>query len=205
MTTPPFGVPPAANPFEPPRFSAGPNRPKALSDKMKALLAGLVVAGLGLGCLAAFGVAAIARQSGPPVAGGCVYLSAVGSDTQSYHSADCADQRATYRIDNVAKGRSTCRGKDYVRFELYKSTRTTGTPSQTLCLALNVKSGECLRNVSDEATVSKVACNDPAAEARAVVHDGQRSSSSCGDKDLPLVYAGPPVRTICLQPTGENI
>ncbi|ATY15096.1 hypothetical protein CU254_35390 [Amycolatopsis sp. AA4] len=208
MTTPPFGVPPAANPYQPPPRQPVQGGPKRVSGKQKALFAVLVVVALGLGTLSAFGFAAVVRSTGPPVAGSCLYLSSLGSETQTYTGADCSERAATYRVDTVVKGRSSCRGEDYVRFELYLSARTATTssrPTQTLCLALNVVSGECVRDVSDESKVGKVACDDPKAEARAVVHDGTKSASSCGDKDLSLVYVGPPVRTICLQPTGASI
>ncbi|WP_409184715.1 hypothetical protein F9C11_10740 [Amycolatopsis sp. VS8301801F10] len=206
MTTPPFGTPPAANPYQPLPQQPVHGGPKRVPGKQKALFAALVVVALGLGTLAAFGFASVVRSAGPPVAGSCLYLSSLGSDTQTYTGAECSEQAATYRVDTVVKGRSSCRGEDYVRFELYLSARsTTSRPAQTLCLALNVVSGECVRDVSDESKVGKVACDDPKAEARAVVHDGTKSASSCGDKDLSLVYAGPPVRTICLQPTGASI
>ncbi|MFD2474903.1 LppU/SCO3897 family protein [Amycolatopsis silviterrae] len=205
MTTPPFGVPPAANPYQPLPQQPVPGGPKRVSGKQKALFAALVVVALGLGTLGAFGFAAVVRASGPPVAGSCLYLSSLGSETQTYTGADCSERAATYRVDTVVKGRGSCRGEDYVQFELYLSTRSTTRPTQTLCLALNVASGECVRDVSDESKVGKVACDDPKAEARAVVHDGERSASSCDDKDLSLVYAGPPVRTICLEPTGASI
>lgn len=205
MTTPPFGMPPIANPYQPPPRQPVQRGPKRVSGKLKALFAALVVVALGLGTLGAFGFAAIARSAGPPVVGSCLYLSSLGSETQTYTGADCSDQAATYRVDAVSNGRSSCRGEDYVRFELYTSARSTSKPSETLCLALNVVSGECVRDVSDESKVGKVACDDPKAEARAVVHNGTRSASSCGDKDVSLVYVGPPVRTICLQPTGASI
>ncbi|PKV93728.1 hypothetical protein ATK30_4583 [Amycolatopsis echigonensis] len=205
MTTPPFGMPPIANPYQPPPRQPVQRGPKRVSGKLKALFAALVVVALGLGTLGAFGFAAIARSAGPPVVGSCLYLSSLGSETQTYTGADCSDQAATFRVDAVSNGRSSCRGEDYVRFELYTSARSTSKPSETLCLALNVVSGECVRDVSDESKVGKVACDDPKAEARAVVHNGTRSASSCGDKDVSLVYVGPPVRTICLQPTGASI
>lgn len=205
MTTPPFGMPPIANPYQPPPRQPVQRGPKRVSGKLKALFAALVVVALGLGTLGAFGFAAIARSAGPPVVGSCLYLSSLGSETQTYTGADCSDQAATFRVDAVSNGRTSCRGEDYVRFELYTSARSTSKPSETLCLALNVVSGECVRDVSDESKVGKVACDDPKAEARAVVHNGTRSASSCGDKDVSLVYVGPPVRTICLQPTGASI
>ncbi|MFF4597087.1 hypothetical protein [Amycolatopsis sp. NPDC001319] len=209
MTTPPFGVPSAANPFQPP--GAVPPRPGAsrpLSSTAKVLVAAGIVVALGVGVLAAFGVAAIARSSGTPVAGSCLYLSDESVGTQSYHGVSCSEQRATYRVDDVENGTASCRGGDYVRFQLFRSTSSssrTSTPRETLCLALNVSSGDCLRDVDDEAAISKVTCSDPDAEARAVVHQDSSDESSCGAADTALVYAGPPERTVCLQPAGENI
>ncbi|GAB3393605.1 LppU/SCO3897 family protein [Amycolatopsis echigonensis] len=150
MTTPPFGMPPIANPYQPPPRQPVQRGPKRVSGKLKALFAALVVVALGLGTLGAFGFAAIARSAGPPVVGSCLYLSSLGSETQTYTGADCSDQAATFRVDAVSNGRSSCRGEDYVRFELYTSARSTSKPSETLCLALNVVSGECVRDVSDE-------------------------------------------------------
>ncbi|MFI5608385.1 hypothetical protein [Amycolatopsis sp. NPDC051903] len=209
MTTPPFGVPSAANPFQPPTAPPGtpPGAPRGVGGTAKALIAAGIVLALGVGVLAAFGVAAIARSAGTPVAGSCLYLSDVGSGSQSYHGISCSEQRATYRVDDVENGSSSCHGDDYVRFQLFgasSSSRST-SPRETLCLALNVNTGDCLRDVEDEAEVSKISCTDPDAEARATVHDGQASGDTCGDDGTSLVYAGPPERTVCLAPAGENI
>ncbi|MEV0074576.1 MULTISPECIES: hypothetical protein [unclassified Amycolatopsis] len=212
MTTPPFGVPSAANPFQPPgAMPPRPGAPRALSSTAKVLVAAGIVVALGVGVLAAFGVAAIARSSGTPVAGSCLYLSDESVGTQSYHGVSCSEQRATYRVDDVENGTSSCHGSDYVRFQLFRGTSSsssssrTSAPRETLCLALNVSSGDCLRDVDDEAEISKVTCSDPDAEARAVVHQGSSDEDSCGAADTALVYAGPPERTVCLQPAGENI
>jgi hypothetical protein len=207
LSTPPFGVPSAGNPFQPPGYAPQPvpGRPGPLSTKVKAALGGAVVVALGLGSLAAFGVAAIARSAGPPSAGSCLYLSDETLGTQSYHGVGCSEQRATYRVDNVVKGSSTCHGGDYVRFQVFSgsSRSSRSTPDETLCLALNVSSGDCLRDVDDEASVRKVTCTDPTAEARASVHDGD--DSQCDAAATALAYAGPPARTVCLVPAGENI
>ncbi|MDT8911114.1 hypothetical protein [Amycolatopsis sp. PS_44_ISF1] len=200
MSTPPFGGPPAANPFRPP---APAPRPGPLSTTTKVLLGGAVVVAVGLGSLAAFGVAAITRSAGPPVAGSCVYLSDDNLDT-GYHGVGCSDRRATYKVDDVATGGSACHGSDYVRFQVFTgSSRRGGEPDRTLCLALNVVSGDCLSDVDDDASVRKVTCADPAAEARVTVHDGD--DGQCGDADTALAYAGPPARTVCLAPAGANI
>ncbi|HWD04295.1 MAG TPA: hypothetical protein VG674_17795 [Amycolatopsis sp.] len=206
MTTPPFGVPSAANPFQPPSGPPGlPGAPGRLSGTVKALIAAAIVLALGLGVLAAFGVAAIARSSSGPVAGSCLYLSDVGRGSQSYHGVSCSSRSATYRVDDVEAGTASCHGSDYVRFQIFGASSRAMTPRETLCLALNVTTGDCLRDVDDEAAVSKVDCGDPNAVARATVHDGRSDGDSCGESDTALIYTGPPARTVCLSPVGENI
>ncbi|MGW4483277.1 LppU/SCO3897 family protein [Amycolatopsis sp. NPDC004368] len=208
MTTPPFGAPPAANPFQPPgAVPPRPGSPRPLSSTTKVLVAAGIVVALGVGVLAAFGVAAIARSAGTPVAGSCLYLSDETGGAQNYHGVSCSEQRATYRVDVVETGSSGCHGGDYVRFQLFRGTSSsrTASPRETLCLALNVSSGDCLRDVDDDAEISKVTCSDPDAEARAVVHPGEGDEDTCGTDDKVRVYTGPPERTVCLQPAGENI
>ncbi|GAA4537323.1 LppU/SCO3897 family protein [Amycolatopsis samaneae] len=209
MTTPT----PEHNPFQPPEYpAAGTAAPataqvparRPVSTRAKVLIgAGLVVA-LGAGSGAAFGVAALVRLSGTPVAGNCVYLTDEASGQQAYHGVTCSEQRATYKVDNVVSGPSTCRGGDYLRFRIYGTTGSKNA-SKTLCLALNVSSGDCLRELDDDVRISKVSCTDPAARARATVHFGSSSEDGCGAEEDALVYAGPPARTVCLSPAGQSI
>ncbi|MFE0022997.1 hypothetical protein [Amycolatopsis sp. NPDC059021] len=207
MTTPT----PDDNPFQPPEYPAVPGTapmaaqvPRATSTRTKVLIGvGLVVA-LGIGSGAAFGVAALARLSSSPVAGSCVYLTDESRGQQAYHGVACSEQRATYKVDNVVNGASTCRGGDYLRFQIYGASRSKSA-SKTLCLALNVSSGECLSELDDDVHISKVSCTDPAAKARATVHFGSGTESSCDAEEDALVYAGPPARTVCLRPAGQNI
>ncbi|MEC3978539.1 LppU/SCO3897 family protein [Amycolatopsis sp. H20-H5] len=162
---------------------------------------GLAVA-LGVGSLSAFGVAALGTLGSGPSSGSCLYLSDAGSDSQTFHKLSCEDDRATYRVDNVQGAYTSCIGSDYVRFRIYDSRNR---PTSSLCLALNVRTGDCLTHVDDETSVAKVGCGSANAEARVTVHDGVSRETVCGERDVPLVYAGPPERTVCLLPTGENI
>ena len=75
----------------------------------------------------------------------------------------------------------------------------------TLCLALNVRTGECLRNIDDETTIAKVSCTDQAAQDRVELLAGSGRDDECEHADKVLSYEGPPSRTVCLVPPGENI
>ncbi len=161
-----------------------------------------VVAALGLGSLAAWG---ISRSSGLTTleAGKCLYLTDEAGGGQSYNTVSCTSNRATFRVDQVRTGASECRGADYVQFELFGSSSDRKAKS-TLCLALNVETGDCLRDVVHETRIAKVRCSDISAESRVVVMQGS-SETACASDDTALHYAGPPERTVCLRPTGENI
>jgi hypothetical protein len=225
LTTPtPEGPPPEDNPFHAPDFATAPPEVPQLTPggyqpgmapampppppvrrvatATKVWIALGIVLALGLGSLGAFGIAAVGTFASGPVAGSCLYLSDAGSGSQTFHKLDCGDDRATYRVDYVRGAYSSCSGTDYVRFRLYDSR---GRAESSLCLALNVKTGDCLTNVEDETAIAKVGCGNTHAEARVTLHEGVSSKAICKDTDLPLVYQGPPERTLCLLPTGENI
>lgn len=176
-------------------------KPPPLSVLAKASIVLGVVVALGLGSLFAF---AVSRSSGftKVEAGKCLYLTDEAGGNQSYTTASCSSNRATFRIDEVRSGSSDCRSADYVQFELYGGS-SSKRAEKTLCLALNVESGDCLRDVVHETRIAKVRCSDVSAEARATVMRG--SEAVCLPDDTELRYTGPPVRTVCLRPTGENI
>lgn len=199
------------NPFQAPEYAAAPpvpqlGAPKRLTVATKVLLVLAVVLALGAGTGAAFGVREVVLHTSlTPVAGDCLYLTDdFARDGQEYHQTSCTSTSAVYHVDLVESGRSNCHGGDYTRFQLYSGRDTTGIPSKTLCLALNVISGDCLRDVDDEASVTKVSCTAEGAQVRAVVHGGS-DPDVCGEGDEQLDYPGPPARVICLQPAGENI
>ncbi|MEU0533021.1 hypothetical protein [Amycolatopsis tolypomycina] len=202
MTTPPFDD----NPFRSPSYAQpAPMPPESgqqpvphwFTTKVKITLVACVVAALGLGALGALGFSWVLR-SGPPSDGDCLYLSREGAGKLAYHRVGCREAAAIYQIDNTYRGAIACASDDYVRFRL--------ASGQTLCLALNVSTGDCLRDVEDEATIAKVSCADPRATERAEVIIGSGAAgSSCTDADDVLVYRGPPARVVCLTPPGENI
>lgn len=210
LTTTPTGGTPEYDPFivpapPPPMPEVGPPtpfpKPRPLSVPAKVSIVLGVVAALGLGSLAAWG---ISRSSGFAAveAGKCLYLTDEAGGNQSYTTAGCTSSRATFRIDEVRTGSSDCRSADYIQFELYASS-SSKRAEKTLCLALNVETGDCLRDVVHETRIAKVRCTDISAEARATVMSG--SSAVCMPEDTELRYTGPPVRTVCLRPAGENI
>ncbi|RSN47630.1 hypothetical protein DMC64_10265 [Amycolatopsis sp. WAC 04197] len=211
MTTTPTGGTPEYDPFNAPAplpsmpEAAPPTpfpRPAPLSVLARVSIVLGVVLALGLGSLAAWG---ISRSSSFATveAGKCLYLTDEAGGNQSYTTANCSSNRATFRVDEVRTGSSDCRDADYIQFELYGSS-SSRTAKKTLCLALNVETGDCLRDVVHETRIAKVRCTDISAEARAVVTRGS-SETACSSEDTALHYTGPPERTVCLRPTGENI
>lgn len=211
MTTTPTGGTPEYDPFNapaplPPMPEAAPPtpfpKPAPLSVLARVSIVLGVVLALGLGSLAAWG---ISRSSSFATveAGKCLYLTDEAGGNQSYTTASCSSNRATFRIDEVRTGSSDCRDADYIQFELYGAS-SSRTAKKTLCLALNVETGDCLRDVVHETRIAKVRCTDISAEARAVVTRGS-SETACSSEDTALHYTGPPERTVCLRPTGENI
>jgi hypothetical protein len=213
LTTTPTGGAPEYDPFNAPAFAPAPAMPEVgpptpfpkpppLSVLAKVCIVGGVVAALGVGSLAAWGISQSARFASVE-AGKCLYLTDEAGGGQSYSTASCTSNRATFRVDEVRTGSSDCRGEDYVQFELYSGS-SSRTPKSTLCLALNVETGDCLRDVVHETRIAKVRCSDLTAEVRAVVTRGS-SESTCESEDTALHYTGPPARTVCLRPTGETI
>lgn len=220
MTTPPsddnpFRTPDYATPAAPPPFTPAPMPPAPggatpagrpsiphwFSTKVRITLVACVVGALALGSLGAMSIYWLHR-SGPPTDGDCLYLSREGAGKLAYHRVGCGEDGATYKVDDSYRGSFRCGSGDYVRFQI---TGTGSATERTLCLALNVRSGECLRDIDDEATIAKVGCTDPAAKVRATVVSGYGGEDDCGEADKVLVYGGPPRRTVCLAPTGESI
>ncbi len=213
LTTTPTGGAPEYDPFTAPGLPQAPAlpepgpptpfpKPRPISVLAKvSIVLGAVVA-LGLGSLVAWGLSQAGGHTAVE-AGECLYLTDEAGGSQSYTTAGCTSARATFRVDDVRPGSAECRGSDYVQFELYAGASSRKAKS-TLCLALNVETGDCLRDVVHETRIAKVRCTDISAEARVVVTRGA-SESDCPSDDTALHYTGPPERTVCLRPTGENI
>ncbi|WP_410564205.1 hypothetical protein [Amycolatopsis sp. cmx-4-61] len=203
MTTPPFDDNPFRSPgYAPPApMPPGPGHqpiPHWFTTKVKITMAACVVVALGLGALGAMGVYWISR-SGPPSNGDCLYLTREGAGKLAYHRVTCSANNATYKVENTYRGGIACASGDYVRFRLGSGA------GQTLCLALNVKAGDCLRDVDDESAIGKVSCADPAAQERVEILSGFGRDDKCEGADKVLSYSGPPSRTVCLIKSGENI
>ncbi|WP_410669791.1 hypothetical protein [Amycolatopsis sp. cmx-4-68] len=204
MTTPPFDD----NPFRSPDYPASsapmppaPGQraiPHWFTTKVRITLVASVVAALGLGVLGAMTIYWLHR-SGPPSDGDCLYLTQERGGGIAYHSVGCGSRTATYKVENTYRGAVACAAGDYVRFRLESGT------GQTLCLALNVRSGDCLRDVDDKTTIAKVSCSDPEVQDRVRILSGFGREEDCENADKVLTYTGPPSRTVCLAPPGENI
>ena len=212
MTTPPFDDNPFRSPgyAQPAPMPPGPGQqpmppvpgpqpiPHWFTTKVRITLVACVVVALGLGVLGAMGVY-WAGRSGPPSDGNCLYLTREGAGKLAYHRVGCTANNATYKVENTYRGAIACATGDYVRFRLGSGT------GQTLCLALNVKAGDCLRDVDDETTIAKVSCTDSTAQERVEILSGFGRDDKCEGADQVFSYSGPPSRTVCLIKTGENI
>ncbi|WP_372670232.1 LppU/SCO3897 family protein [Amycolatopsis kentuckyensis] len=202
MTTPPSDD----NPFRTPSYAAAPPPmppvpgqrpiPHWFTPKVRTTLIVCVVLALALGSLSAWGLSRIGRY-GTPSDGDCLYLSRESGDRLAYHNVGCSSDRATYKVETSRRTTGTCAAGDYVRFRLGSG--------ETLCLALNVRTGDCLRGLDDETTVAKVSCSDPTVQERAQILSGYGREDECERADKVLSYAGSPSRTVCLAPPGENI
>lgn len=170
--------------------------PHWFTPKVRVTLVACVVAALGLGALGALGISGLSR-AGTPSNGDCLYLTHEAGGKLAYHRAGCGSDSATFKVESTYRGALPCGSGDYVRFRLGSG--------QTLCLALNVRSGECVRNVEDETTVDKLSCADPAAQERVEILSGFGRDDECTGADKVLSYSGPPSRTVCLVRAGENI
>ncbi|KDN23525.1 LppU/SCO3897 family protein [Amycolatopsis rifamycinica] len=205
MTTPPFDDNPFRSPGypQPAPMPPVPGRqpiPHWFTTKVRITLVACVVAALGLGALGALGFAGLIR-GGSPSDGDCLYLTREGAGKLAYHRVGCNANNATYKVENVYRGGIACAPGDYVRFRLGSGTGS----GRMLCLALNVKAGDCLRDVEDESAISKVSCTDPAAQERVEILSGFDRDDKCEGADDVFTYSGPPARTVCLIKTGEHI
>ena len=202
MTTPPSDD----NPFRTPSYAAGPASmppapgqrpiPHWFTPKVRTVLVVCVVLALAVGSLGAWGLSRVGRY-GTPSDGDCLYLTRESGDRLAYHNVGCSSDRATYKVENNYRGAVSCASGDYVRFRL--------SAGETLCLALNVRSGDCLRGLDDETTIAKVSCSDPAVQDRVQILSGYGREDDCERADKVLTYTGPPSRTLCLAPPGESI
>ena len=194
----PYQPPDYAYPAMPPSSSAGPT--SWFTPKVRIVMVLCIIGAAGLGVLAALGVTKLGN-SGTPGTGDCLYLTQ-DSVGQTYHRVACSSDQAMYKVDDWMLGSSSCSPGDYLRFQVLGGTSRN---TRTLCLALNVSSGECLRDVDDHARISKVACGDPAAQDRVYVIEQPEAQDRCDGADQAFSYSGPPGRTVCLLATGEHI
>lgn len=196
------------NPFQPPEYAypamppvPGQDRPAHwFTPTVRIVMALCVIVAAGLGVLTALGISH-AAPSGAPGTGDCLYLTPAGVG-QTYHRVSCTDDKAMYKVDDWMVGSDSCGSGDYVRYQI---SGDSSRSLRTLCLALNVRSGECLRDVDDDAKISKVSCGDATAQARVYVIDEPGAQDRCDGADLTFSYSGPPGRTVCLLATGEHI
>jgi len=203
-TSPAPGQDPGTNPYGLPLYPGPPPAPpgKKLGAAAIVGIVFAVLVSLGVGSLAAVGFFRVVESVAVPKVGDCLHITADSSENSDFEKLPCQDRRAMYLVEQRTNGSSACAGADYTRFRIYddKSDRLT------LCLVLNVTSGDCLGSVEDLVDIAKVGCTSGQAQAKVVVHAGVADEDSCDAADaIALVYQGPPVRTVCLLDPGESI
>lgn len=161
-----------------------------------------VLMALGVGSLSAIGFLAVVESVASPTVGDCLRITDASRDSSDFEKLPCQDNRAVYLVEQRANGSSSCVGVDYTRFRIYDKN----SDRLTLCLVLNVASGDCLGSVEDQTKITKVSCTSGRAQAKVAVHAGVADENSCESPDaVAFVYQGPPVRTVCLLNVGESI
>jgi hypothetical protein len=198
MTTPnPYDRPQWASPGYP-GMPGVPQAKAGLSTAAKigigvAIVLFLGFAGLGVLLLVGFRAA----MAGPEV-GDCVRITKDDPTRGGYERLTCSSPRAVYKVESRPSGAASCPSGDYAEFELL--ARGDGSRLSTLCLALNVRSGECLSSPEDRVSLHKTSCGGVDANVEAHVHTGVANPDLCESSDAPVLYSGPPVRTVCLHP-----
>lgn len=147
----PTGPPPMPMPPIPPKKS-----------KTGAIVAALVVALAVVGGAVALVVVKqqsdkVGAEGEDVMVGQCITVD--GSDELAMaKSADCSDPKALWQVAvNLDSTSSPCPDGDYDEYHYNSGTK--------LCLTLNVKTGDCLANLSGNmAEISKVNCTDAGAE-----------------------------------------
>jgi hypothetical protein len=163
-------------------------------------IAGIVVAvlaALGVGSLGAVAIFAIAGAVGGPAAGDCLHI----TQGSGFERLSCRDSQAVFLVETRQEGGSTCPSDDYTRLRV---TENDGT-RYTLCLALNVSTGDCLTAIADDTKIAKVGCRTSQAEANVEVQTGDHRDACEELGGAGLLFEGPPVRTVCLTEVGESI
>lgn len=160
-----------------------------------------VLVALGVGSLGAIGFVAIGRAAAAPVVGDCLHITKESSGGEGeFEKLSCRDSRAIFRVETREERSTICPGDDYTRLRF-----SEGSARYTLCLTLNVETGDCLTAIDDETKIAKVGCRTSQAEARVDVHDGEDLDACDAVDGAGFLYEGPPERTVCLTEVGESI
>ncbi|WP_370944980.1 hypothetical protein AB5J62_38620 [Amycolatopsis sp. cg5] len=142
-----------------------------------------------------FRVVTIASDVGT---GDCLKLqSGTGGHDFDYRKISCSRDEAVYRVEARVSSGASCPRGDFLKV---KTATNHNQPLSTLCLALNVDTGDCVRNADGEAAAERISCAARGAESRAIVHRYAAEPDLCSSGDHILVYEGPYERTICLTP-----
>ncbi|SDX05790.1 hypothetical protein SAMN05421504_102171 [Amycolatopsis xylanica] len=130
--------------------------------------------------------------------GDCLTLkSGTDGHDYDYRKTSCSRDEAIYRVEARVFPGASCPAGDFLKV---KTATDHSEPLSTLCLALNVDTGDCVRNADSETAVERISCAARGAEVRVIVHRYSVEPDLCSSGDHIRVYEGPYERTICLTP-----
>jgi len=194
----PYGGPqPGQPPFDgqpvppPGQFTIPAPAPKS---KMRFVRLGLVLLLVVGGIIA--GIVSFTTSPDHAKVGDCLKVTQF-KDRTTPDKVDCTDPGANVKIGvRIDKAGATCPDGDYDQYSV------SGSSDYLLCLMLNVKQGDCLKNVKSKTDgYVKVPCTDPAQEAEIVkVIDGQVNQDACqGTGATGAATYSEPKTTICVK------
>lgn len=187
---PPPPGPPGQPPASPPYPSAPPPSRGGSNKKVLQIVGGLVVVAVIIGAVLFFNRNAASSAE----VGDCIKVISASSVNAEVEKIDCGSDEAIYKVaKKLDSSTATCPSDAYNSY--------SEEDRFTLCLALNVKQGDCLGGVQSPETIKRVNC--AAAEIAVVkVVDGQADESLCPEQAQQVVTYPEPPQTVCFGRPG---
>ncbi|WP_051385763.1 LppU/SCO3897 family protein [Actinokineospora inagensis] len=185
---PPFGQPPVGYPAAPPQVA--PAKRGGGKKVLRIVLILIVLLVVGGGAVYYF-----TKSPATASVGDCIKINKASATNADVEKIDCGDPAALYKVGKkLDSSSSSCPSdSDFTEFQ------QTGSNGYVLCLAYNVKKGDCVANYKDDEKARKVTCGGSGSDLEVVdVIDGKADREGCAD-NVPLVYNEPTKFTLCLK------
>jgi hypothetical protein len=160
------------------------SKPKSKIRLVVSIVVGLVVIG---GAIYTWTTSAKGAQEGD-----CIVFTNADQNDATADQIDCNDPRGIRKVaKRLDSGDASCPQGDYD--EYYQP----GSGGFKLCLMLNAKEGDCLKNLEDDQKTERIACGGPDVEVKvAKMVSGTADENACDPETLPLVFSEP-ATTFC--------